>query len=62
MDATEAASFENRYFSKANVTLVIFRSGPGAGLGPAMGSEANGVRFELDDDLSPLFHVIIEPC
>lgn len=50
-----AISFENRSFSRAYATLVLFRSGPGAGLGAGGSDEANGARFELDDDLSPLF-------
>ena len=54
MDANVAASFGNRRFSEAYATLSLFRSGPAAG----MGQEANGARFELEDDLSPLFPFI----
>lgn len=50
-----AASLGNRSFSKAYATLALFRSGPGPGLGAEMGDGANSARFELDDNLSPLF-------
>jgi DNA-binding CsgD family transcriptional regulator/ArsR family metal-binding transcriptional regulator len=58
IDTQEATGFESRYFSKAFESLVLFRSGPGSGIGVAMGHAANGARFELDDDLSPLFPYI----
>jgi DNA-binding CsgD family transcriptional regulator/ArsR family metal-binding transcriptional regulator len=53
-----AASFGNRSFSEAYATLALIGSGPGAGLGAGAGHAANGARFELDDDLSPLFPYI----
>ena len=49
------ASFANQGFSKAYATLVLFKSGPWAGLGTDMSEQACGARFELDEDLSPLF-------
>jgi DNA-binding CsgD family transcriptional regulator/ArsR family metal-binding transcriptional regulator len=56
--ANVAASFGRRRFSEAYATLSLFRSGPARGLGAGMGQEANGARFELEDDLSPLFPFI----
>jgi DNA-binding NarL/FixJ family response regulator len=57
-DSKAAASLGNRSFASAYATLVLFRSGPGAGLGADMREGADGARFELDDDLSPLFPYI----
>jgi DNA-binding CsgD family transcriptional regulator/ArsR family metal-binding transcriptional regulator len=51
LDSKLASSFGNCCFSKAYATLSLFRSGPGAG----MGDGACAARFELEDDLSPLF-------
>lgn len=50
-----ASSFGNRSFPEAYATLVLFKSGPGAGLGAGISDGACAARFELDDDLSPLF-------
>ncbi len=57
MDSKLAASFGNRSLSEAYATLPLFKSGPGAGLGAGLSDGACAARFELDDDLSPLFPI-----
>jgi DNA-binding CsgD family transcriptional regulator/ArsR family metal-binding transcriptional regulator len=55
IDLKAAAKFGNRRFSKAYATLALFRSGPGMDSGVDATGEVKGARFDLDDDLSPLF-------
>ena len=50
--------FEKSEFSRAYSTLTLFRSGPFAGQAADISSAAFGGRFELDEDLSPLFPYI----
>lgn len=57
-DAKAAGDLEKRSFTTAYATLALFRSGPGADLGAGPGDGANGARFEMDVDLSPLFPYI----
>ena len=56
IDTKAAARFGNRGFSKAYATLALFRTGPGIESGAdVMTGATKGARFDLDDDLSPLF-------
>ena len=57
-NAKTAGDLEKLSFSKAYATMALFRSGPGVDLGSGQGYEANGARFEVDVDLSPLFPYI----
>jgi DNA-binding CsgD family transcriptional regulator/ArsR family metal-binding transcriptional regulator len=49
---------ERMDFSKSRDTLVLFSSGPFTGNDAEIACEANGARFQLSNDLSPLFPYI----
>jgi DNA-binding CsgD family transcriptional regulator/ArsR family metal-binding transcriptional regulator len=57
-DKKPAACCENLNFSTVYSTLALFSSGPLAGRAAAISCGSHGARFELDDDLSPLFPYI----